>query len=171
MKIFKFFVLLLFCLFQIVSCGKKSEEKKNEGFTYEKKSNSDTQKAENNPNDIVITSNDAMQFNKKEIKVMAGKKVKLTLKHIGKLDKKIMGHNFVLLKQGVNLVSFANKAASSSDTEYIPTNSQDIIAHTKLIGAGETVSIEFNAPETGEYDFLCTFPGHYSMMRGVFIVE
>ncbi|MEM6771051.1 MAG: plastocyanin/azurin family copper-binding protein, partial [Bacteroidota bacterium] len=27
------------------------------------------------------------------------------------------------------------------------------------------------APAAGEYDFICTFPGHYGVMKGKFIVE
>jgi azurin len=170
MRTFNHLLVVVFSLVVLVSCGGK-EDKKKEGFSYEKQSDT-SEKSESNPNDIVITSNDAMQYNKKEIRVKAGKMVKITLKHIGKMDKNVMGHNFVLLKQGVNLTSFGNKAATAGATEYIPVDSQnDIIAHTKLIGGGETAIIEFDAPEVGEYEFLCSFPGHYGMMKGVFIVE
>jgi len=102
-------VLLVILSTAVFSCGGK-EEKKKEGFSYEKTTEV-SKEVESNPNDVVITSNDAMQFNKKEIKVEAGKKVKITLRHIGKMDKNVMGHNFVLLKKGVNLVAFGNKAA------------------------------------------------------------
>lgn len=168
MKAFKIIVLAVFSI-AIFSCGGK-EEKKKEGFSYEKKSEAPT-KIQNNPNDVVITSNDAMQFNKKEIKVKGGEKVKITLKHIGKMDKNVMGHNFVLLKQGVDLVSFGNNAATARDNGYIPEGTEDVIAYTKLIGGGETAVIEFDAPESGTYDFLCSFPGHYAIMKGKFIVE
>jgi azurin len=40
-----------------------------------------------------------------------------------------------------------------------------------LIGGGESTTIEFEAPEKGEYTFLCTFPGHFGLMNGKFIVE
>ncbi|WP_298555952.1 azurin [uncultured Algibacter sp.] len=168
MKVIKIIVLAIFSV-ALLSCGGK-EEKKKEGFRYDKKSEV-SKTVENNLNDIVITGNDAMQFNKKEIKVKAGKKVKITLKHIGKMDKNVMGHNFVLLKQGVNLVAFGNKAASARKSEYVPEGSKDVIAYTKLIGGGETAVIEFDAPEVGTYEFLCSFPGHYGMMKGMFIVE
>lgn len=168
MKVLKQLLVLFIAVF-LTACGGKKEENK-EGFSYEKKSDS-SEKVENNPNDVVITSNDAMQFNKKEIIVKAGNSIKITLKHIGKMDKKVMGHNFVLLKQGVDLNAFGNKAATFGNNEYIPTNTQDIIIHTKLIGGGETAVIEFDAPEKGAYEFLCSFPGHYAMMKGKFIVE
>ncbi|WP_396602190.1 azurin [Algibacter sp. R77976] len=158
-----FFGLLL------VGCGGK-EEKKKEGFSYEKKTD-EVKEVKSNPNDVVITGNDAMQFSKKEIRVKAGEKVKITLKHIGKMDKNVMGHNFVLLKKGVSLTAFGNKAATAKSTQYIPDDAEDVIAHTALVGGGETTVVEFDAPEPGTYDFLCSFPGHYAIMKGKFIIE
>ena len=168
MKVFQVVLVLIFSG-AVIGCGGKKEEKK-EGFSYEKKTTT-SKKVESNPNDVVITSNDAMQFNKKEIKVKAGEPVKITLKHIGKMDKNVMGHNFVLLKQGVSLVDFANKAAAFAANQYIPKASEDVIAYTKIIGGGETAVIEFDTPAVGEYEFLCSFPGHSGMMKGKFIVE
>lgn len=171
MKTLKNLVLSVILVSVITSCGNK-EDKKKESFTYENKTTSKETTEENSMNVVIITANDAMQFDTKEIKVEAGKKVKLTLKHIGKLNKQAMGHNFVLLNQGVDLVAFANKAAAAGDNEYIPADAtKDIIIHTILLGGGETAVIEFDAPEVGTYDFLCSFPGHYAMMKGKFIVE
>ncbi len=168
MKAIKIIFLAILSI-SMVACGGK-EEKKKKGFSYEKKA-STPEKVENNPNNVVITANDAMAFNKKEIKVEAGKKVKITLRHIGKMDINVMGHNFVLLKNGVDLIAFGNSAASARANNYIPKGTKEVIAHTKLIGGGETAVIEFDAPVAGTYDFLCSFPGHYAIMKGKFIVE
>jgi azurin len=111
-----------------------------------------------------------MKFNKTQIKIKSGQKIKLTLRHIGKMDVKLMGHNVVILKKDVNPAEFAAKAAIERENQYIPKDSQEIIAHTKLIGGGQVTSIEFNASEPGIYEFLCSFPGHFAMMRGKFIV-
>ncbi|MFD1162400.1 azurin [Hwangdonia seohaensis] len=170
MRTIKYALAFIFSCAILLGCGGK-EEKKKEGFTYENKKSTTKKVEESDPNQVVLTSNDQMKFNKTEIRVKAGKKVKLTLKHIGKLDKKIMGHNFVLLKQGVSVSAFGNHAATFAENEYIPEDTKDIIVHTKLIGAGETTVIEFDAPAVGEYDFLCSFPGHYAIMKGKFIVE
>ncbi len=121
---------------------------------------------------IVIKGTDAMQFDLKEIKVKAGQKVKLTLTHSGKLAKAAMGHNWVLLNQGVDVAAFGGKAAAARETEYIPkSEAASIIAHTKLVGGGESDTIEFTAPKKGKYTFICSFPGHYALMKGDFIVE
>ena len=126
---------------------------------------------ENDVNKIVITSDDYMKFNTSKITVKSGKLVKLTLKHIGRLDVQIMGHNFVLLKDKVDIVEFANKAAMASKNQYIPVESNEVIVYTDMIGGGQETTIEFLPPEVGVYNFICSFPGHYAMMKGKFIVE
>lgn len=120
--------------------------------------------------EIVIESNDQMKFNLSEIKVKAGDTVVLTLKHVGKLPKAAMGHNWVLLAQGTEVPAFSQKAVRARDTEYIPEG-DEVIIHTSLIGGGEETTIEFVAPAAGEYDFICSFPGHFALMKGKFIVE
>ena len=121
---------------------------------------------------IVIKGSDAMQFDLKEIKVKAGQKVKLTLTHSGKLAKAAMGHNWVLLKPGTDVAAFGSKAAAARETDYIPKSEEaNIIAHTKLVGGGESDTVSFTAPKKGTYTFICSFPGHYALMKGSFIVE
>ncbi|MEM9157646.1 MAG: azurin [Verrucomicrobiota bacterium] len=119
---------------------------------------------------IELGSNDMMQFDKTELRAPAGSNVTLTLKHTGKLPKMSMGHNFVLLKQGTDLAAFGAKSAAAAANEYIPEG-DEIIAHTKLIGGGESASVTFKAPAAGTYDFICSFPGHYAIMKGKLIVE
>ncbi|MEQ9308419.1 MAG: azurin [Balneolaceae bacterium] len=121
--------------------------------------------------EIVIEGNDQMRFNLSEINVKAGDTVVLTLKHTGKLPKAAMGHNWVLLAEGTNVQEFATTAIRARDNEYIPAEGDDVLAHTALIGGGEETTIEFTAPAAGEYDFICSFPGHYSLMKGKLIVE
>ena len=81
-----------------------------------------------------------------------------------------MSHNFVLLKSGTDVAKFAAKALAANANEYIPEG-DDMIAYTALIGGGESTSVTFDAPEPGNYDYICTFPGHYALMRGILTVE
>lgn len=128
--------------------------------------------ADANVAEETINADDQMKYDRTEITVKSGQKVKLTLNHVGKLPKEGMGHNWILLKQGVDLAAFAAEAMKAKDSEYIPASKEgDIIAHTKLIGGGESTSIEFDAPAPGTYEFLCSFPGHSGMMKGHFVVE
>ena len=40
--------------------------------------------------------------------------------------------------------------------------------NTKMIDAGQKEVIEFTAPtKPGDYEFVCTFPGHWTVMNGV----
>lgn len=82
-----------------------------------------------------------------------------------------MGHNVVILKQGVVPAEFAAKAATEKDNGYLPSGTEDVLAHTDLIGGGQVTTIEFDAPPVGTYDFICTFPAHFALMQGKFIVE
>lgn len=162
-------LFILFFAFVFVGCGgeKKSEKKK---VTITAPKNNNTVDA--NVARLVISGNDMMKFDKSELRVKAGQQVKLTLRHTGKIDVNVMGHNVVILKHGVNVNEFAAKAAISKATAYIPQDAtDDIIAYTDLIGGGQITTIEFSAPPKGSYDFICSFPGHVALMKGTFIVE
>ena len=120
---------------------------------------------------INLTGNDQMMYNINEFKVKAGQTVKLTMKNIGQLPKVAMGHNVVILKAGVNMVQFA-VAANQAPPEYIPKDrAGEMLAHTKLLGPDESDTITFTAPAKGSYDYLCTSPGHFAVMKGKMIVE
>lgn len=128
--------------------------------------------ADNTVLEITIKGGDDMKFDKTTLKATAGQTIKLTLVHSGKLPKASMGHNFVLLKNGVNETDFATKALAAKDTDYIPASaSGDIIAHTDLVGGGESTTIEFTAPARGAYTYICTFPGHSALMKGKLMVQ
>ena len=170
MKTIKNIFTLVFVVTVLLSCG-GDRKKEKEGFSYENKSSKEAIKEDPNLTNIVIVSDDLMKFNKTEIKAKSGKKVKLTLLHKGKMAANVMGHNVVILKKGVNVSIFASKAAAARDNDYVPKNSKDVIAYTKIIGGGQTTSIEFDAPAVGVYDFICSFPGHYAIMKGKFVVE
>lgn len=120
---------------------------------------------------ITLNSNDKMQFDKSEINVFEGQTVILTLVHTGTMPVTAMGHNFVLLTKGTSISAFAKKALQAKDNDYIPTDESNVIAYTDLIGGGESSTITFKAPEKGTYDFFCSFPGHYSIMKGKFNVK
>ena len=83
-----------------------------------------------------------------------------------------MGHNFVLLKAGTDLAAFSAKAINAKNTNYVPpSEAASVIAHTEVVGGGGSTTIEFDAPAKGSYPFICSFPGHYAIMKGQFIVE
>ena len=157
------YLLFFFCFFIMIGCDN----------TPKKVSKVETNKintTEINEINLILNSNDQMQFDKKVLSASPGQKVNLTLNHTGRGNKMIMGHNFVLIKSGVDVDDFAQRAVEANDNEYIPQG-DEMIAYTKLIGGGETTSITFEAPSTGIYTFICTFPAHYQLMRGQLIVK
>ena len=115
-----------------------------------------------------------MKFNLTRLEVKAGQDVKVTLTNLGSLPKAAMGHNWILLKKGVDPKAFADAAVMAAATDYVPAQQADnIIAHTKLLGPKQSEEVSFKAPtEPGEYHFLCSFPAHFlSGMTGVLVVQ
>ena len=125
--------------------------------------------------EITISGNDTMQFDIKNFDVTAGNKVKIIFKNTGKLPKIAMGHNLVLLKKGVTAIAFGQKAlgAGANAVNPLPDSLKgDVIANTKLLGPGEEEIVSFTAPsEKGAYEYVCTFPGHFAIMRGTMTVK
>ena len=124
---------------------------------------------------VSISGNDQMQFSLKEFEVKAGEEVEIEFKNAGSLPKIAMGHNLVILKEGVSAIAFGGKAlqAGANATNALPDSVKtDVLAYTKLLGPGEVQIIKFKAPnKEGVHQFVCTFPGHYAMMRGVMVVK
>jgi azurin len=111
-------------------------------------------------------------YDKTELTVKAGQKVKLTLNNTGSIAPQ--PHNFLLLKPGKLDAVGALANAMLADPQgmakhYIPEAAKpDILANTKLVQPNQTETIEFTAPaEAGDYPYMCTFPGHWLLMRGV----
>ncbi|MGB3773852.1 MAG: azurin [Leeuwenhoekiella sp.] len=170
MKTLKHLALAILAL-TLVNCGDSEKKEKEQVKLKTNTSSTTSSKEDSKETEVILLATDQMQFNKSEIRVPAGKPIKLTLRHTGTMDVKVMGHNFVLLTEGTEIPAFANNAAGAAENEYIPENTDAVIVHTKLLGGGQSDTIDFEAPEPGSYDFICSFPGHYALMKGKFIVE
>lgn len=123
---------------------------------------------------IELTGSDKMKFDKEQITVKPGEEVTIKLTTDSKLPAQAMSHNFVLLKQSSDDKAFAMSSAKYKNNDYIdPDKSNEVIAHTDMAAGGETVEVSFTAPkQTGDYDYICTFPGHYvSGMKGILTVK
>ncbi|BCA31062.1 azurin [Metapseudomonas otitidis] len=119
---------------------------------------------------VDVEATDQMTFNTKEIKVSKScKSFTVNLKHVGKLPKNVMGHNWVLTKTADAQPVATEGMAAGVDKDYLKADDARIIAHTKLIGGGESTSVSFDVSKlaAGEsYEFFCSFPGHVAMMKG-----
>ncbi len=162
--------LAVTCMFTLNSCGGSGE--KTPEATQPITTEATPPLAEKITNVLTLSGNDQMKFDKNELIARAGETITLTLKHTGTMEKNVMGHNFVLLKQGTDINAFAQKALKAKDNDYIPkSESANILAHTKLIGGGESDVITFKLMEKGTYDFICSFPGHFAVMKGKLIIR
>jgi azurin len=120
---------------------------------------------------VHLTGNDQMRFSANRIEVKAGQKVKIELKNVGSLPKEVMGHNLIVLKPGSDVTALAAKGMNAKATDYVPAGAPEIIAHTRLLGPGESQLLEFDLPGPGTYPFLCSFPGHVGLMNGQIVAQ
>jgi azurin len=104
----------------------------------------------------------------------AGELLSVRMTNLGKMPKEAMGHNWVLL-QAMSEADFNafGIASGSAAPSYIPADKAAlVIANTKVLGPGESDTVSFKAPDkAGEYPFLCSFPGHFAIMKGKLIVK
>ena len=109
-----------------------------------------------------------MEFSPKQVKVPAGSSVVVILDN--EAEAGAMIHNFVLIKRGSADEVYPLAIEAGPDNDYVPADNDNVIAYTPMANPGETVKVEFDAPEAGIYQFICTYPGHASM-KGIFVVE
>ena len=119
---------------------------------------------------IEIEGNDAMQYNVKEIEVSKScDEVTINLKHVGNLPKAAMGHNVVVSKVADAQAIATEAAAAGPANDYLNKEDERIVAHTDMVGGGETTSTTLKVADLVEgedYTFFCTFPGHFAIMKG-----
>jgi azurin/glucose/arabinose dehydrogenase len=88
-----------------------------------------------------------------------------------------MPHNLVFVLPGTlqdiatAVQTQAPDKLDSQGRSYVPENDPRVIAATKMLEAGKSETLSLTAPETeGTYQFVCTFPGHWAIMKGDLIV-
>lgn len=87
-----------------------------------------------------------------------------------------MLHNLVITKPGraTEVGELADSMATQPDgmAKHFVPESDAILFSTPQIPHGEKVELLFTTPEEpGKYPYICTFPGHWRVMRGTMIVE
>ena len=154
----------------LISCGssenKSSDVKTNDVNTIE------TVEKEKNWEEFTVgavgNTMSEMKFDKKNITVQAGSWVRINLVNEG-VDPAML-HNIVFVKYGTRKEVAKQSIEAGPDMQFVPKSS-DVIAYSDLADPGETVVLEFEAPEKGNYEFICTYPGHSEIMRGYFFVK
>jgi len=112
-----------------------------------------------------------MSFEPGSMTVKAGAKVRLIFR-----NPDVMLHNLVVLAPGSleKVGALADKLAGGPDglaKGYVPAV-PEVLQATPLVQPGKEAELVFTAPAVpGEYPLVCTFPGHWRVMRGVLVVE
>ena len=112
-----------------------------------------------------------LQFAQKELHARAGEQLSLTFE-----NNDLIPHNWVLAKTGTleKISDFADRSLADPralSQSYVP-QIPEVLAFTRLVDPNHSTTIHFQAPpEKGDYPYLCTFPGHTRIMRGVLHVE
>lgn len=116
----------------------------------------------------IATIRERMRYDVDELVVKPGKKIQLTF-----ANPDFMPHNILLVNPGkadeVGLQAIELGAGGFS-VDYVPP-SDEIIWASKLVDHGQEETIEFTAPTAeGAYPYICSFPGHHMLMRGMLYV-
>jgi glucose/arabinose dehydrogenase/azurin len=112
-----------------------------------------------------------MLFDREEIIVKAGRKILLTFE-----NPDMMPHNVVFVKPGSdekvgNAADAMGNAQDGFQKHFVPAL-PEVLFYTPLVNSGGEFKLEFRAPiAPGDYPYLCTFPGHWRVMRGILHVE
>lgn len=107
-----------------------------------------------------------MKYNKTEFTVKAGSIVKIVLN-----NPDFMQHNLLIVKPGskekVGAAADAlAREKNGAELQYIP-KVPEVLVSTPLVNPQKSYSITFRVPaQTGDYPYLCTFPGHWRIMNG-----
>jgi azurin len=124
---------------------------------------------------VDVDSTDQMTFSTKAIEIdKSCKEFTVNLKHSGSLPKNVMGHNLVISKEADMQPIATDGLSAGIDKQYLKEGDARIIAHTKIIGAGETDSLKIDVSKLDpaeKYGFFCSFPGHISMMKGAITLK
>ena len=123
---------------------------------------------------VNVEVGDSIAYSRDSISVPSScSSVTINLEHTGSLPREAMGHNWVLVPaDAVQAIGMAGMSAGM-ESGYLPDDDR-IVAATDLIGGGESTSVTFavgDLDEGTDYAYVCTFPGHWSAMRGTFSIE
>lgn len=113
----------------------------------------------------ISTVGDELRFDRARLQETALYSVTVTFTNASTINQ----HNWVLLKLGANKDEVAAAGAQAGpENSYILPGDDRVIAHTGLLGPGESEEVKFTGQIAGIYEFICTFPGHSATMFGEF---
>lgn len=123
---------------------------------------------------VDIEGNDMMKYSVANIDVSKGcTDFTINLRHTGKLARNVMGHNVVVALTADMHGIDADGIKAGLDADYIKPGDSRVVAHSKVVGGGESTSVTFPVSKlgAGPYSFFCSFPGHSALMKGTITLK
>mgnify|MGYP001181119638 CR=1 FL=1 len=112
-----------------------------------------------------------LKFNTNQINVKAGEKVAIDFLND---DPSGMMHNLAIITPGSSqavIVAAMSMGTKGLEKNFIP-EIPELLASTPQVGPGMKYTLYFSVPnQPGDYQFICTYPGHGLIMQGTFAVE
>jgi len=116
----------------------------------------------------VASVGNEMRFDKVTLTVPTGAEVHLVFKNNSTMT--TMQHNWALVRPGTEASVALHGLNMGERAGYVDVRDHDLMTFTPQAKAGESTEVTFTAPEAGKYPYICTFPGHYMMMKGTLTV-
>ncbi len=114
---------------------------------------------------VVPTARNAMKFELDQIEAPAGSRVRLVVDN-STTSAPAMRHNVVVLSDSTAIERVGRASARSAG--FVADDASVLVA-TPLAGPHERLAVVFTMPPAGRYTFICTYPGHWSVMQGVLV--
>lgn len=109
-----------------------------------------------------------MKFRPDELTIESGKAYQLVLINTG--EDKAMTHNMVVVEEGTGN-EVGQNGLEHKDNGYVMPNDINVIYQSPLVEFGQTNVTPLQIDESGDYDFICSYPGHWGKMNGKIEVE
>jgi azurin len=114
----------------------------------------------------ISTVGNELSYDKKVLQVKPGQAVSLTFHNSADVGSG-MQHTWTLVKPGTEEQIATEAVEAGAAKNYVP-NDPSVLASTKLVEAGKSETIHFKAPtQPGSYPYICTFPAHFRVLKGV----
>lgn len=116
---------------------------------------------------LIYTLKHKMKYDRFSFEVVAGTKIKLSFINVD-----MMPHNLVITTPGSleKVGKAADKLVSNDNGEepnYVP-DMEEVLFYTPIVQPQDQFDLIFTAPEIpGNYPFVCTYPGHWTIMNGI----
>ncbi|MBD2702251.1 hypothetical protein IC229_16480 [Spirosoma sp. BT702] len=112
---------------------------------------------------ITLSAIGGLKFNQTRVIIKPNTRLKLVLQ-----NKDDMAHNLVVTRPNsrFRVVEFALALGDKGPAQHHVPVMDEVLAHTVSVEPGNTDSLHVTLPE-GSYPFVCTYPGHGSLMYGI----